>query len=171
MTQLHRWQQEALDTWDALDEPRKMTVAAVTGAGKTRLAREVIDRWPGPVTIIVPRRPLMTQWRDALSHLGPLGRVGGGPIKDWPQTTHRITIATIQSMSRGRHIPPKDSLLVVDECHNLRGPVYRRAVQVPHKACLGLSATPCPDENAKRTAPTRLPPRHGSPRGVALSMV
>ena len=69
---LYRWQKEAIEVvreaWET-DEPNT-TIAAVTGAGKTEVAVRLINEWDGIVTVVVPRKALMLQWRDDLEPFG-----------------------------------------------------------------------------------------------------
>ena len=182
---LYRWQREAKQVWldnqYSNDEPiEEMTIAGVTGCGKTRVATEIKNDWmknqnqPGwefvdMVTIIVPRKPLMIQWRDALIESGDspqdIGRIGGGSIKGWKaEVKPRINIVTINAMRDGKmkqHLTNPDweladvtpsHLVIVDECHNLRGEKNRLALSrenCPRDAVLGLSATPHPTAEAR----------------------
>jgi superfamily II DNA or RNA helicase len=141
-----------------------MTVAAVTGSGKTRVATEIIEDWlaqhpGGQVTVLVPGRALMRQWKGEFTR--PVGRVGGGPIPGWSEKPDpHLNIATLQTMSRGKtdFIGTGPHLVVVDECHNLRGPKYRQAMDIRYDAALGLSATPHPDEEAKKVVTEKCGP-------------
>ena len=174
---LYDWQEAALTKWNNRSD-QGMAIAAVTGAGKTRLAMEVMQGhfdewvdWPmhhAMVTIVVPRKALMIQWREDLIEWGidasQIGRLGGGSIKGWPNKhTTTINITTFASLSKKRPawIPYEDQdgfdkmrhLVVVDECHNLRGAQMRNALAshiCPRDATLGLSATPHPTEEASR---------------------
>ena len=167
MTQrtLYRWQSEALDAVRqafATDTP-DTTIAAVTGAGKTEVALRVMEEWTGLVTVVVPRKALMVQWRDDIDndpflHSHIVGRFGGGGIKGWGGgAAGRITIATLNAMRSGKvteAIEKSDMkhLVIVDECHNLRGEKNRLALSdeiTPRDAVLGLSATPHPTIEAQ----------------------
>tara|TARA_R110002110_G_scaffold391655_1_gene604933 strand:- start:48 stop:1511 length:1464 start_codon:yes stop_codon:yes gene_type:complete len=117
------------------------------------------------VTIIVPRKPLMIQWRDALIESGDspqdIGRIGGGGIKGWKaEVKPHINIVTINAMRDGKmkqhlsSVPDdvRNHLVIVDECHNLRGEKNRLALSrenCPREAVLGLSATPHPTAEAR----------------------
>jgi len=176
---LYRWQQEALDLWideesDSMNN-KKMTVGAVTGAGKTWLALEVArheqelalaDDSTLYITVIVPRKALMTQWREAFNnHFAfqdlTIGRKGGGGIKGWSPNPVayqpiNINIITINAQREGKmQITHNRHLVIVDECHNLRGAKNRNALNPEYIGeesvkVLGLSATPHPTPEAKR---------------------
>ena len=179
MTKLYRWQQEALDLWVGEESDRlgnkKMTVGAVTGAGKTRFALEVAEYEVLQavslgetiyITVVVPRKALMPQWKEAFESRFaftniPIGRVGGGGIKGWPSKpmSHQqinINIITINAQREGKmQIAHNRHLVIVDECHNLRGAKNRNALNPDFigEECvkvLGLSATPHPTPEAKR---------------------
>jgi len=157
MITLYNWQEEALEIGiKHVEAEENSTFAAVTGSGKTLLATRIAEHvlalgWH--VTIIVPRKALMTQWREDLPM--DAGRIGGGSIKGWPQDgTQNVTIATINSMrdGKGRALGGERHLVIVDECHNLRGAKNRNALSqenCPHTCVVGLSATPHPTEKDK----------------------
>ena len=172
MTKLYDWQQQAIDLW-VEDEEKKMTVAAVTGAGKTRVALEVAEyealRAMNEgirihITVIVPRKALMPQWREAFESRFafkniPIGRCGGGGIKGWSPkpVSHdsvNINIITINAQRDGKMRIGGRHLVIVDECHNLRGAKNRNALKPEYVGdnpmVLGLSATPHPTHEAKR---------------------
>ncbi len=169
MTDLYRWQEEALD---ALGQTMGAggsgaTIAAVTGAGKTRVALEFARRLvmqareeegdPWFVTVVVPRKSLMLQWRDDLHDMFNrsrfVGRFGGGGIKGWDNKPKPFwNIATINAMRDGkasewlsRIKEHRNHLVIVDECHNITAPKNRKALD-PENAhqtfVLGMSATP-----------------------------
>ena len=153
---LYRWQEEAIEVvreaWKT-DEPNT-TIAAVTGAGKTEVAVRLINEWDGIVTVVVPRKALMLQWRDDLTpHI--VGRFGGGSIRGWGNETEYINIATLNAMRSGKVADflkddDRKHLIIVDECHNLRGNKNRKALDnIPCDAVIGLSATPHPSKEAK----------------------
>lgn len=173
--ELYRWQKECLQAWDDRDT-QGMCVASITGSGKTAVAMEVMKRHTENhiglpilieplITIVVPRKALMIQWREEMIAYGfePewIGRKGGGSIKGWKNAPvmDGINITTFASLSKGRPAwIPEDMtdvnhLVVVDECHNLRGKVMRKALSesiCPRSATLGLSATPHPTDDARR---------------------
>ena len=176
MTSLYRWQREALQVWvETPDEEKRMTTAAVTGAGKTWFALEVIrhemeramaDDSTIYITVIVPRKALMTQWRTVFNnHFATqdhvIGRKGGGGIKGWSPkpVSHNpvnINIITINAQREGKmQINHNRHLVIVDECHNLRGEKNRNAMNPEYigeeqTMVLGLSATPHPTPSARK---------------------
>ena len=153
---LYLWQEQAIPNWVNRSEelPEKQSnddkeffgiVAAVTGSGKTVYALEAINVWlqmnpTGNVTILVPTRVLVNQWRRHLQRAfqQPIGQYGGGR-KTW----HQINVSTMDTGARGFPDVDKEPLIVVDECHNVGSPTRRYALlNNPHTAVLGLSATP-----------------------------
>ena len=178
--ELYDWQKRALDLIDCNDG----CIAAITGSGKSLVAMERMKKhltdWTGLpidcvplITVVVPTKALMIQWHEELIAYGfpPewIGRKGGGSIKGWKNASVQggINITTFASLSKGRPdwIPLEEDitsgmesdirhLVVVDECHNLRGKVMRKALSpeiCPRDYTLGLSATPHPTEEARRT--------------------
>lgn len=153
MSDLRRWQTEALAAWESND--RRGIVAAATGTGKTRLAMEILRRTAGEgarAIVVVPTRVLQDQWLRELrsARVVPARRIGtiGGSAPD-PNPDHLVIVAVIDSARVGgrnlvRHwnglgVP---TLLVVDECH-WAGSEYNRGVfEGDARWRLGLSATP-----------------------------
>lgn len=170
----YQWQKEALEAWK--ESKGRMTVAAVTGAGKTHFADMVVQHESRRldasrknylcVHVVVPTRALMVQWRDAIDAAfvpdakpqKRIGRTGGGSIKGWPNCVvyERVVqwnIVSLNAMREGKHTwapYDADNLVIVDECHNLRGEKSSRALDnIPEDAkVLGLSATPHPSPEA-----------------------
>ncbi|MBT4407284.1 MAG: DEAD/DEAH box helicase family protein, partial [Euryarchaeota archaeon] len=154
---LYLWQEKAITMWAEKSGKLKPKhendndkeffgiVAAVTGAGKTIYALECINVWLqkhplGNVTVLVPTRVLVNQWRKHLSRAfqQPIGQLGGGR-KNWQQ----INVSTMDTGARGFPATSKEHLIVVDECHNIGSDTRRYAIlNNPHTAVLGLSATP-----------------------------
>jgi len=174
---MYNWQKKALAIWQQLHltDETSMTVAAVTGSGKTRLALEIMEDWlkyseipewdfVDLVTIVVPTKALMIQWRDCFIEWGIpgnlIGRIGGGSIKGWAnKPAPCYNIVSLQTLAKGKpdYMSAFDErtnhLVIVDECHNLRGKKMREALSVencPRSAVLGLSATPHPTPEAKK---------------------
>lgn len=124
----------------------KGTLAAPTGAGKTRMALEVIRRRQQPVLWLVHTAALATQAKQAAVQavgLDPaeIGMVGGGRRV----IGERFTVGMLQTLTREI---PADLLthighVVVDEAHHVPAESVTRVVsQFPARYLLGLSATP-----------------------------
>ena len=67
---LYDWQAKAKKAWE--DNHNTGIVAAVTGSGKTRLAKAIMSKWfsdnpKGSVSIIVSKISLLDQWKDELA--------------------------------------------------------------------------------------------------------
>lgn len=146
---LRHWQSTALARWH--DAGRKGIVKVVTGAGKTLFAlacmmdfeRAVED---ARVIILVPTVSLLDQWWVSLQDdLGvnesDIATYSGGRKPTDPRRVNLMVINT------GRIWAPRlaeggRSLLIVDECHRAGSPLNALALQGPHAAALGISATP-----------------------------
>src|SRR5260370_33621725 len=145
---LRSWQREALIRWC---EGLRGIVKVVTGAGKTSFAEQCLrmfhDKFPsGKSIIIVPTTALLDQWYVSLledldakeseiacfSGEGKAPHLGGLTI---------FVINTARRISESLR-PQDDTFLIVDECHRAGSLVNSQALKAPHKATLGLSATP-----------------------------
>ena len=145
---LYDWQAKAKKAWE--DNGNAGIVAAVTGSGKTRLAKAIMSKWfsdnpDGSVSIIVSKISLLDQWKDELAPVfydRNIGRMGGGH-KEWYGGINILVIDTAVKVLGGRQGGLSEAhLVIVDECHTLGAETYREALTCLNHATLGLSATP-----------------------------
>lgn len=147
--ELRQWQVEALSAWRRGGD--RGVAAVVTGGGKTIFAYgcmlDLVGRAPETrFVILVPTIALQDQWAVGLAEdLGvgadEVALFGGGRAAPKPC---RVNLMVINA---GRvHAPAIASegpvMLIVDECHRIASPVNAQALEGPHVATLGLSATP-----------------------------
>lgn len=127
---------------------RRILMVAPTGAGKTVIARAVIEQEVQnykSVLVIAHRREIIAQTSsklDGISHGIIQAGFSSRPLE-------RVQVASIQTLHkraiRGNTIdlPPAD-LLVVDEAHHAPARTYSEIIKAYPKAILlGLTATPC----------------------------
>ena len=145
MSELYRWQLDALISW--LRCGRRGVIEAVTGSGKTDVAIAAASdalRRGRFVLVVVPSRVLMEQWYGRLTAAIPEARIGrlGDSGKDVP-TSCDVLVATRHSAAAHKPVPPGagGGLLIVDECHGLGGRTLRRALLPQYAERLGLTAT------------------------------
>ena len=137
LPELRPYQEEALRAW--MDSGCRGLLALPTGSGKTRLAIRAILSLGEPALVLVPTRPLLQQWREALSRFYP-GEIG--LYGDGEHLLRPITLATYESgrLNVDRYGDHFD-ILVVDEAHHLASEELSETAQMataPHR--LGLSA-------------------------------
>ncbi|MCI8895502.1 MAG: DEAD/DEAH box helicase family protein [Lachnospiraceae bacterium] len=171
--ELYPWQQECLTLWEQ-NEYRGI-VNAVTGAGKTRLAlagilrlAQITDRLR--VKVVVPKKSLLPQWKQALAALktscrsGKAGQPGigicGGGRTSPSEADYMLYVINSARYRLARQIlwelrEGYTVLLIADECHNYTSgenqkifeflPYYwepEKGKKLPGRYCsLGLSAT------------------------------
>ena len=114
--------------------------------------------------ITVPTIVLLNQWYDILTEHSNLpetaiGRLGGG----WGDTLEGKSVLIAVNNSAVLKLIPnteeqfKDNLmLIVDECHRLRGEFMRNVFGIPRAYCLGLSATTDVGITADETDPNEV---------------
>jgi DNA repair protein RadD len=130
---------------DAFGPHRSVLLVLPTGAGKTRTAAHVIERYlarpastPRRVLFLVHRIELA---RQASKQLPQPVRVVSGDLDDGPPDAP-VTVASVQTLL-ARDLRPEATLVVVDEAHNYAAPEWIQVVQSYDRALvLGLTATP-----------------------------
>jgi len=157
-----QWQSEAYSVWLGLpDERKRMTTAAATGAGKTRLAITIEFNWfheqghltgklvgktGEPVVVMVaPTSQLVNQHQTTCRMWGlNVGRVGGGYKEVAPnKQVYITTYNSLKKVAALSHLKNRPVLLVLDECHRAGGVAALRTLRkYQGDACLLLSATP-----------------------------
>ncbi len=150
---LRRWQQTIIDDFPTiLASYKRFILKAPTGAGKTVLAREIIDRFyeGKKVLVLCHRLVLLDQLQSALLK-GRRVRTLQVSDKGEAFTDYDILLST--SM-RAREILedaiPKADLIIVDEAHRVspNGTGYRRIIDMfrekgkPDAHFMGLTASP-----------------------------
>lgn len=145
---LRDWQREALQKWQ---ENFRGIVKVVTGAGKTIFAEQCMrlfhEKYPdGKSIIIVPTIALLDQWVvSLLEDLNvPESEIACFSGEDKATSLHRVNVFVINTARKvAQYINLEDNtFLIVDECHRAGSLVNSLALKAPHKATLGLSATP-----------------------------
>lgn len=124
---------------------RRICFQLPTGGGKTvifaDIARKFIEHELS-VLVLVHRVELVSQAAEKLAQATGLevGRITAGTKVD-PQS--RLNVAMIQTLSRRRHLPEAD-LLIVDEAHHAVAGTWQKLLdRYPFAYVLGVTATPC----------------------------
>jgi superfamily II DNA or RNA helicase len=157
--QLFYYQTEAIRKWEGAGRVGLLSMATATGKTFTALfaLRPLLSEgWL--CLIVVPTSELLTQWFESIRRLYPdvpVLRAGAGYA--WREDKFkrmyvvavgkpRIVLATMQTASGSdflEFIAQADRcVLVADEAHRLGSEKYRRILELPFPARLGLSATP-----------------------------
>ncbi len=125
-------------------------IVAPPGSGKTIVALKIISEKQQPTLIIVHRKQLVEQWIERIeTFLGipkiEIGKIGQGKNK----VGKKITVATIQSLSKELDKPENENLstvfgiIIVDECHHIPAETFRNTITKLKTFYLyGLTATP-----------------------------
>lgn len=137
---------EQQDAVQKLSENPIGILSATTGFGKTVVAASLIAQRNVNTLIIVHRKQLIEQWKERLNAFldkgVAIGQIGGGKNT----LTHRIDIATIQSLNYQGKIKDdvtKYGQIIVDECHHISAISFEKVMKkVEAKYVCGLTATP-----------------------------
>jgi len=124
---LRPYQQEAIDSWKALDG--RGTIVLPTGAGKSIVATLAIDYVQAPTLIVVPQLDLLHQWYENLSEIYGQDNVGVyfGEKKD----IRPITVSTyVSASSHLDELGNRFMLLICDEVHHLTSAVWQQAARL-----------------------------------------
>lgn len=114
-------------------------LVAPTGAGKTIMATELVERLGARTLWLAHRKELIDQASRRLEAHGlatGIIKCGYAATPDAP-----VQVASVQTLIR-REMPPA-ALIVVDECHHARADSYAKVLDAYPEACVvGLTATP-----------------------------
>lgn len=137
------YQKEALAAWRS--SGLRGVVVLPTGAGKTAVAMQAMERVGRSTLVVVPTLALMKQWYSVLSDafegsgLSRVGLLGGGYHEIQPVTVTTYDSAYIHADRYGDRF----ALVIYDEVHHLPAEKYSIIPQMlvaPYS--LGLTATP-----------------------------
>lgn len=143
-----QWQRTALAAWT---QNLRGVVSVVTGGGKTIFAEMCMAHFreqkpSGRFLIIVPTITLVDQWfvslvEDLAVPKEEIACFSSQEKAATPKPVNLMVINTARNAAR-KIAAGADTCLIVDECHRAGSPINAVALEVPHIAALGLSATP-----------------------------
>jgi RNA polymerase primary sigma factor len=141
---LYKWQREAYKKW--LDNDRIGVIEAVTGSGKTLVAKYAIRihlEKNYEILVIVPTVELQEQWYKVLLEFKNYGIHKIGGLKDFQNTTPgKIHIAVVHSASKFIFTPQNGKgLLIADECHHYGAEKFQKALNPYFARRMGLTST------------------------------
>ncbi len=158
-------QEKAIEQWEENDRVGILSMA--TGSGKTLTALAAASRCVdlNLLLIAAPRKNLVDQWKEEVERFTnfpePLliyqdasswqdrlfSKLRAGHRSGWPQPL--VLIGSLQSLGGSRFQSvlddagiPEQSLIIVDEVHNVGAPTYQKILNTEYTWRLGLSATP-----------------------------
>ena len=158
-------QRKAIEQWEGNDRVGILSMA--TGSGKTLTALAAASHCVdlNLLLIAAPRKNLVDQWKEEVERFTnfpePLliyknasswqdrlfSKLRAGHRNGWPQPL--VLIGSLQSLGGSRFQSvlddagiPEQSLIIVDEVHNVGAPTYQKIMNTEYTWRLGLSATP-----------------------------
>ena len=141
------------DLYKAWKRKQSAMVQMPTGTGKTHLmAAAIRNHADKGVLVVAHRRELIAQISQTLDGFGvEHGLIVSGKEIDFSQ---KVQVASIQTLTR-RNLAPAAldfSLVIIDEAHHALANTYRMLWDAwPKAKFLGLTATPCRQNNAPFT--------------------
>lgn len=127
---------------------RHVLVVMPTGTGKTVLFAEISRLAKGPVLVLAHRQELVEQAREKISawcdDVVAVEMAGRRDLTRPNGQRPKITVASVQTMSRRRHHVPRDAfrIVVIDEAHHSVADSYQGIVDHFDAHVLGVTATP-----------------------------
>ncbi len=151
--ELHPFQQDAVDQIEReiSEGKRRLLYVAPTGAGKTVVGAEIINRAVERhhrVLVITHRREIITQTYDKLLANGVNPGIVLAGFEDELRPYANVQVAGIQTLHaraiRSNRMPmPAATYLVIDEAHHARASSYQKVLDAyPDAVVIGLTATP-----------------------------
>ncbi|HLH07509.1 MAG TPA: DEAD/DEAH box helicase [Terriglobales bacterium] len=140
--ELRKWQKQAILKW--AEAGHRGIVSVVTGGGKTVFALACIDLLkPLTTLIVVPTSALLDQWWSEVCAFFSL-RLDDVHIVTRTKSLRpgTINVAVLNTAAGLLERKQPDCFLIVDECHKAASSYFRRVLNLPTNASLGLSATP-----------------------------
>lgn len=126
-----------------------------TGSGKTIITAVLCDLYEEHLgfkcIVIVPTSDLITQTYDEIVRFGISCGQYGGKVKD---VSHTHLVSTWQSLQNNPAIIDNYQVVIVDECHGVRGDVLQKLLNNHGANCLvrlGLTGT-LPEEDIEKMA-------------------
>lgn len=138
--ELRPYQKEAIDAIYAhWGEWLRELLVLPTGCGKTVVFNTIANRQQGKTLILAHRDELIEQARDKYAAM--FGELPG-KIKASENDIKRVTVGSIQTMSRRNYENAFDTV-IIDEAHHAVSPSYQSLLgQLPNAKVLGVTATP-----------------------------
>jgi len=162
---LRKWQEDFIDIW--FTKGCRGVAEVATGAGKTVVAlaasaRYFKEKGGNPLfVVVVPTKVLQAQWAEAIDSFFGISQDAvaflGGGRKTKGAREARFLICMLQTAWKklGDEISKtggqRDIVLILDECHTIGSDKFKTVLDVPHRAVLGLSATPDRDDGGENT--------------------
>ena len=137
---LRPYQREAIDAINRKwAEWQRELLVLPTGCGKTVVFNTIANDRPGKTLILAHRDELIEQARDKFN--GMFGELPG-KIKAQENEIRRVTVGSVQTMSRRDYSGMFDTV-IIDEAHHAVSPSYQAVLgQFPNAKVLGVTATP-----------------------------
>lgn len=151
--QPRKWQQEIIDKFPSITKQhRKFILKAPTGAGKTVLASEIVERFFKDKKIIVlcHRLVLLEQLQKALGRKHRVHKLTGSDKGPAFEDYEILLSTTMRAKTVLADAIPKADLIIVDEAHRVspNGTGYKRIIDdfnengKPEAPFIGLTASP-----------------------------
>ncbi len=152
--ELRPFQRDAVDQieHEIAEGRRRLLYVAPTGAGKTVVGAEIINRAVERhhrVLVITHRREIITQTYDKLVANGVNPGIVLAGFEDELRPYANVQVAGIQTLHaraiRSNRMPmPAATYLIIDEAHHARAGTYQKVLDFyPDAVVIGLTATPC----------------------------
>jgi len=147
---LRQYQEKAVQRCiKALKEHDNTLLVAATGAGKTVILSEIINRLNAKRTLVMAHRDELTD-QNSKTYKGmfPRARVSffNAQTKSW---RGNVTYGMVQTLAQDKNLEtiPKIDFFVSDECHHISSDSYRKIIDKvnkdnPNVMILGVTATP-----------------------------
>ena len=141
---LRKYQQDAVDdALKCLKTKKNGILVLPTGSGKSLIVASIVKSLAGHTIIFQPTKEILEQNKAKLEAFGCFD-LGIYSASMGQKDIGKVTLATIGSVAKKRHLFEHFNQIIVDECHgvNSKGGMYEDFIKGLKVPTIGLTATP-----------------------------
>jgi len=138
---LREYQLKAVEA--AVQSKKNGVIVMPTGSGKSHVIAGITERLGKKTIVLQPTKEILEQNHQKLADVGH-SDIGVYSASAGSKTIGEITLATIGSVVKKKHLFDDFGFMIIDECHlvNSKGGMYEKFINGLKLPVIGLTATP-----------------------------